>query len=382
MHPIEFPNALNPALFLKHYWQKKPLFMPNAWPDFRNPLSAEELAGLALDEQMPARIVEQHSAQKWTVRSGPFSEEDFAKLEGKRWSLLITDMEKHLPDLMAYVQPFRFIPDWRFDDLMISYAPPGGSVGPHIDDYDTFLIQTEGQRNWQLEGIFRSLPQADEDLIEDTALRLIKQFNTDQEYLCSPGDILYLPPKIGHYGIAKTDCMTWSMGFKAPSFEDLLFDFVDVFSVQNEHKRYTDTHLVSQESPGEITEKNIRALKQWFIEQIELDDELFARWVGKYLSRDGFSDSLDEDTDISPIISPIAFDTIEIEPNPFIAFNFIRIGHQVYLYVGDAEFKVSDYLAKKLTRKARVKLTLTQKQDRAVVATLLNHEWIYIANEP
>ena len=235
--------------------------MPGAWPEFENPLPAEELAGLALEEAFPSRIIEQHSADKWSLRQGPFSENDFTALSGKRWSLLVTDIEKHLPDFMQYVQPFRFIPDWRFDDLMISYAPPGGSVGPHLDDYDVFLIQVQGQRNWELEGVFRELPSADNELIAGTDLRLIKEFETHETYLCRAGDILYLPPRLGHYGVAKTECMTWSMGFKAPCFNDMLIAYMEEFEILNQHKRYTDPGLVSQKNPGEITSLQLNQLK-------------------------------------------------------------------------------------------------------------------------
>ena len=153
---------------------------------------AEELAGLALEQAFPSRIVEQHSAEKWSLRQGPFMENDFAALKGKCWSLLITDIEKHLPDFMQYVLPFRFIPDWRFDDFMISYASQGGSVGPHMDDYDVFLIQAQGQRKWKVEGEFRSLPMPGDDLIVGTDLRLIKHVLKHAKNICVSRAISYI----------------------------------------------------------------------------------------------------------------------------------------------------------------------------------------------
>ena len=365
MYPIQFPGDLDQAAFLKEYWQQKPLYMPQAWPDFDNPLPAEELAGLALEEAFPSRIVERHSPDKWTVRQGPFSENDFAALEDKHWSLLITDIEKHLPDFMQYVQPFRFIPDWRFDDFMISYAPPGGSVGPHVDDYDVFLIQARGQRSWELEGEFRALPTPEEELISGTDLRLIKNFKTRESYLCQEGDILYLPPRLGHHGIARTECMTWSMGFKAPCFNDMLIDYLEEFENSNQNKRYTDPGLEFQQDPGEITGQQIGQLKAWFTQQFNEDDDTFARWAARYLSGEAVNDE-------GPFeMEPLEGNTVNVEPNPFVRFDFIRLKGKTYLYVAGEEFEISLALAKKVTSKNQMNLSLTSERDKKLILNLL-----------
>lgn len=370
MVSIRFPDQLDQSEFLKRYWQQKPLFMPQAWAGFENPLPAEELAGLAMDEALPSRIVEQLANDKWTVRQGPFSEADFVALEGKTWSLLITDIEKHLPDFMVYVQPFRFIPDWRFDDFMISYAPPGGSVGPHIDDYDVFLIQAEGQRDWALEGHFRDLPQAGDELISDIDLRLIRDYQETVSYLCEPGDILYLPPRLGHYGVAKTDCMTWSMGFKAPNFHMMLMDYLDAFADANEHKRYTDQGMPLQDAPGEITAQQVGQLKRWFISQLNENDEQFSRWAGRFLSQSELGEALELD------IETVTSDRIELEPNPFIRFEFMRLKGKILLYVAGEEYEVSESLAKALTAKAVVSIRPESTQDKALIARLLKKGYL------
>lgn len=372
MHSIQFPDQLDQTQFLKRYWQQKPLYMPQAWAGFENPLPAEELAGLALEEAFPARIVEQHSKDKWTVRQGPFNEADFAALEGKTWSLLITDIEKHLPDFMTYVQPFRFIPDWRFDDFMISYAPPGGSVGPHIDDYDVFLIQAQGQRNWALEGHFRHLPQMSDELIADIDLRLIKDYQPQVNYLCEPGDILYLPPRLGHHGVAQTDCMTWSMGFKAPSFHSMLMDYLDAFADLNEHKRYTDQALPLQDSPGEITAQQTAQLKRWFISQINENDEQFSRWAGRFLSQSPLGESLDLD------VEEVMTDRLELEPNPFIRFEFMRLQGRTLLYVAGEEYEVSERLAKALTAKTVLSIKPDTAQEKDLITQLLKRGYLLI----
>jgi 50S ribosomal protein L16 3-hydroxylase len=375
MFSIQFPEQLDEAAFLREYWQSKPLFMPGAWPGFVNPLSPEELAGLALDEVFPSRIIEQHSAKRWSVRQGPFSEADFAALEGKRWSLLITDIEKHLPDFGRYVQPFRFIPDWRFDDLMISYAPPGGSVGPHFDDYDVFLIQAQGRRNWKIEGRFRRLPSLEDELIPDAELRLIRQFKTQETYSCEPGDMLYLPPRLGHFGVAESECMTWSVGFKAPNFHELLIDYMHEFEPANEHKRFTDPGLPLQQNPGEITGWQITQLKRWFIQQINENDAQFARWAAKYLS----DSPLASEFNIEPEFHGVDFNgqiPIALEAHPFVRFEFIRLNGRVMLYAGGEEFELSLQLAKTLTSKSRMNLSQTKGSDRKQVLELLGRGYL------
>ncbi len=183
--------------FLADYWQKKPLFVKNAFPDLQSPITADELAGLACEDDINARLVlEKDGDYPWQAKNGPFDESLFSELPETHWSLLISDMEKYLPETMSLVKPFRFLPDWRRDDLMISYAPEGGSVGPHVDDYDVFLIQLSGHRLWKISEDFCF------DAIEGVDLRILKTFEAEQQWLCEPGDLLYLPPNVAHHGVA------------------------------------------------------------------------------------------------------------------------------------------------------------------------------------
>ncbi len=157
--------------FLKLYWQKKPLLIRNAFNDIKSPISAEELAGLACEDHVNARLVLAEDGDKpWQVEFGPFDESRFSTLPESNWSLLVSDVEKHLPETQALLKPFRFIPDWRIDDLMISYAPHGGSVGAHTDAYDVFLLQLSGQRLWQISENFSN------EIIPDTDLCILQEF--------------------------------------------------------------------------------------------------------------------------------------------------------------------------------------------------------------
>ena len=166
-------GELSPAQFLAEYWQKQPLLVRGAWPGFQDPLTPEELAGLACEEGVESRLVlEQGGEKPWEVRHGPFVDDDFLKLPDSHWTLLVQDVEKHIADLAALLEPFRFIPDWRIDDLMISYAPPAGTVGPHVDDYDVFLLQGQGRRRWQIS----RRPVEPDNCLPDTELRILREF--------------------------------------------------------------------------------------------------------------------------------------------------------------------------------------------------------------
>src|SRR5690348_813356 len=218
--PTALLGGLNPRDFLKRHWQKRPLLVRNAFPGFAPPLTAEELAGLACEEGVESRLVVQtRKAPGWKLSHGPFKHKVFTRLPKDRWTLLVQDVDKHLPVAAGLLEPFRFIPDWRIDDLMISYAADGGSVGPHVDAYDVFLLQAEGMRRWDIS----TAPHADADT-PGLELKQIKGFKPEESWLLMPGDMLYLPPGVAHHGVAFGECMTFSIGFRAPSQSELLAD--------------------------------------------------------------------------------------------------------------------------------------------------------------
>ncbi|NVK30088.1 MAG: cupin domain-containing protein, partial [Gammaproteobacteria bacterium] len=220
---LNWPEGIDEAIFLRDYWQQKPLYIPNAFVGFESPLDQNDLAGLSMDEDIPSRIVwEEKDGRQWTLERGPFDEEKLASMPTSGWSLLVSDIEKHLPEFVEYFAALNFLPSWRIDDLMISTAPDGGSVGPHIDEYDVFLFQAEGQRHWSL----APTPDNGFGMIEDADLKIIDQWQAEESMLCSPGDLLYLPPGYGHHGVARGDgCVTWSFGFRAPNAAELINGF-------------------------------------------------------------------------------------------------------------------------------------------------------------
>jgi 50S ribosomal protein L16 3-hydroxylase len=280
-------NPLEPEdveIFLADYWQKKPLLIRQAINGVVSPLTPDELAGLACESEVNARLVLEHPASTvneipWSVEYGPFEESRFSSLPESHWSLLVSDVEKHLDVAADLIDKFRFIPDWRIDDLMISYAPVGGSVGPHCDAYDVFLLQLQGQRQWHIN------PDFDATQLENTELSILKNFTPDQQWILNPGDMLYLPPDVAHHGIALDDCMTASIGFRAPAINTIAQDYVDrLVGLMKDVKFYTDPDLKSQRHPAEISPEAISGIRKILIEQLTVDDDSTQRWLGEYSS--------------------------------------------------------------------------------------------------
>ena len=267
--------------FLRHYWQKKPLLIRQAIPGFESPLAPEDLAGLACEEDVPARLILETGGEKpWTLRQGPFEESDFTELPEAGYSLLVTDCEKLIPELMTLVERFRFIPDWRIDDLMISYAPPGGSVGAHIDEYDVFLLQARGRRRWMIE-----YPVRHTQFQPGLDVRILEQFDPTEEWILEPGDMLYLPPGVPHHGIAEDHCMTYSIGFRAPTTQDLAAGVCDRL-VQRipQEARYADPDIKRQNNPGALAAPTRTKLREQIRTAITTDDALLDRLIGETLS--------------------------------------------------------------------------------------------------
>jgi 50S ribosomal protein L16 3-hydroxylase len=249
MLKLQFPEAVTPESFLHLFWQKRPLLMRGALADYRCPLSPEELAGLACDPAIESRIVVQADRQEWRLHHGPFTEDDFAGLPETRWTLLVQDVDKHLPEIARLLDAFIFLPDWRIDDVMISYAVDGGSVGPHVDEYDVFLLQAEGHRRWRID----TRPQTGAALLPETELQVLADFDAEQEWLLEPGDMLYLPPAVAHWGVAEGDCMTCSIGFRAPGWRELLTDWSEYLIGRTAGDRhYRDPPLSVPASSAEI----------------------------------------------------------------------------------------------------------------------------------
>lgn len=273
---------LTPEQFLQQYWHKKPLLIRNALPGFGDALSPDELAGLACDGEVESRIIlKQGGAHPWEIRHGPFDEDDFAALPESHWTLLVQDVEKHLPQLEQIISAFHFIPHWRIDDLMISYATAQGTVGPHADAYDVFLLQGMGQRHWQIS----QQPLQRHDLLPDLELEILAHFEPEQEWTLNPGDMLYLPPGVIHHGVALNDCMTWSIGFRAPRQYDLLHSYLEHLLEYTDPKlRYADPELKPTEEPFTISPQALDALRELLESALNRPAAEINSWLGEFLT--------------------------------------------------------------------------------------------------
>lgn len=271
------------ARFLREFWQKRALLVRQALPGFEPPLSPEDLAGLACEEAALSRLVTyQRRQDRWTLRTGPFEEKEFPKLGTKDWTLLVQDMDKWDADVRALLDRFRFLPAWRVDDVMISFATPGGSVGPHVDQYDVFLLQALGRRRWQVDAD----PDAPRGFRDDVDLKLLRQFAASDEWVLEPGDMLYLPPGMPHHGEAVDNCMTFSIGMRAPSQAELIVDLAEELAAAlPEEARYADPDLAEPEDAFEIDEAAFARVERALAAWSDFGPAQRRDWFGRFMTR-------------------------------------------------------------------------------------------------
>jgi len=276
------PLGMPPERFLRDYWQKKPLLVRNAFPDFESPIEPEDLAGLACEEGTLSRIIA-HDRERdgWMVRHGPFEEAMFPEMPHHDWTLLVQDVDKWDSDVAALLDAFAFLPRWRIDDIMISFAAPGGSVGAHVDQYDVFLLQAKGHRRWQID----ATENPSMEFRNDVELKLLREFHPTHDWLLRPGDMLYLPPGVPHHGVAEDACLTFSVGMRAPSSAELLGDFVDTLAAEaDESLRYRDPDLAPSKDPAQIDDDAMRRA----IEALNMlrmnDPERLGDWFGRFIT--------------------------------------------------------------------------------------------------
>lgn len=273
--------------FLAQHWQRKPLLIRHGIAAFETPLPAGELAGLAMEEDIESRIIE-HRDNRWLQHHGPFTEQDFSR--DAPWTLLVQAVDHYIPAVAELRQLVNFLPQWRVDDVMVSYAVDGGSVGPHYDNYDVFLLQGEGERRWQL-GQFCDAQSA---LLPHDELRILRDFECTQEYVLSPGDILYVPPGIAHWGIAQGECTTFSIGFRAPRINDMVSRWADGLLAELDPELfYSDSRIEPVTRPGEIRPRDMeRVLAQV---QAALDQGTPNQWFGELVTEPRYEPSSDDD---------------------------------------------------------------------------------------
>ncbi|CAD6534515.1 50S ribosomal protein L16 3-hydroxylase [Paraburkholderia sabiae] len=281
--PATLLGNLTPSQFMQRYWQKKPLLIRQAIPDIDAPLSRDELFELADQDEVESRLIT-HFRNKWQLEHGPFAADELPSAKQRAWTLLVQGVDLHNDRARALLDRFRFVPDARLDDLMISYATDGGGVGPHFDSYDVFLLQVHGKRRWRIGA------QRDLTLQPGLPLKVLQHFEPEEEWILEPGDMLYLPPHIAHDGVAEGECMTCSIGFRAPSTGELAAQFLYYLAERGEADGsrdraalYRDPQQPAVAKPAELPAALVEKVGA-ILAKIDWSEKDVSAFLGTYLS--------------------------------------------------------------------------------------------------
>lgn len=330
------PARFDLARFLAEDWQKRPALIRNPWTAWQNPLEPDELAGLACEDGIESRLIVR-TAGGPVMENGPLPEDRFAALDGESWTILVQAVDQHVPDVAGLIEPFRFVPDWRIDDVMVSYATDGAGVGAHFDQYDVFLVQGLGRRRWRVG------PRCGDDtpLLPHEDLRLIADFEASGDWVLEPGDILYVPPGFAHDGAAVgDDCMTYSIGFRAPSRAELVEGWCDhVAALLPEMDRYADPDLAPQAHPAEIAPAAIDRLHAMVLDALS-DRAAFARWFAHHTTLPKYPDAdwRPEAAPTEDAVRSALADGIPVARNPAHRFAILREEAGTLLYADGERF--------------------------------------------
>lgn len=370
-----YPLGMPADRFLAEVWQRRPLLVRHAIADMRTPLTPEDLAGLACEPLALSRLVVHDPARdRWDLRMGPFTETDFAALPRTHWTLLVQDVDKWDADVAALLRRFDFLPSWRIDDIMVSYAVDGGSVGAHIDHYDVFLLQGQGRRRWQI-STDASAPQAFRD---DVELKLLREFSATHEWLLDPGDMLYLPPGIAHHGVAEGPCLTFSIGMRAPALAEMVADLAATLAESlPEDLRYADAGIGQARVRGEIDSVALERVEAALRPLLAVDASLLRYWFGSFITRYRLShDSVPRPRALAPAgLQDRLARGARLVRNPWTRVAWMRTPRAATLFVAGSMYAVSRGFAtqacadRPLTAESFAAL---RAGDRAVLLDLVN----------
>ncbi|MES2259076.1 MAG: cupin domain-containing protein [Pseudomonadota bacterium] len=275
MKKLSLLGDITPEQFLRDYWHKKPLLIRQAIPGFKPLLPLDALAELATKDYVESRLVSMADGQ-WDMQHGPLPE--IPPATQKEWTLLVQGVNLHDARADALLRQFRFIPDARLDDLMVSFATDGGGVGPHFDSYDVFLLQAQGQRRWRIG------PQKDLSVVEGLPLKILSKFKPNEEFVLEPGDMLYLPPHYAHDGVAIGDCQTYSIGFRSPSYQELGEAFLQFMADSIDLPgRYADPELEATTKPAEIPRHMLSTIAEE-LNKVRFTEDDVTIFLGEHLS--------------------------------------------------------------------------------------------------
>jgi len=362
-------GSITPEQFLKEYLQKKPLFIKGAFTDFEDPIDANELAGLAMEEHIESRIIAQDSMSDWQVEHGPF--EDFSQFGEDNWTLLVQATNHWSAETDKLIKPFEFIPRWRIDDVMVSFSTPNGGVGPHLDQYDVFILQGEGRRRWQV-----GLPSNKyQEIIPHPDLKQISEFEPVIDVVTEQGDLLYIPPNHPHNGVSIENSLNFSIGFQAPNVQELLSSLADDYIDKNKGvKRFSDPDRILTEQPEVITGNDIDALQSFLMSEISNKD-IISEFFASYLTKTHHG--LELLIPVEPLTDEQVIDVMSEPENNLVPVSGIKVAQlsdeQNSLFINGDKFQIETKTSE-LARLLSQKQTLTNKTLKSFIDCLKNRQ--------
>jgi len=355
-------------VFLKKYWQKKPLLIRDAIKNFKSPITEKDLFRIAQNENAISRLIE-FKRGIWQVKYGPFKKLDLPKKINTPWTILVQNMNHHLPFAESFLNLFKFIPYARLDDLMVSFATKKGSVGPHFDSYDVFLFQAKGEREWKIS------EQKKFSLDKKSAIKIITNFKVKNTWVLKPGDLLYLPPNVGHWGVSQSDdCLTYSIGFRAPGtfeIQSKFLDFIQDNLITNKNDLYRDPNLNLQKNPAEINSNMIKKIQR-IVNQLRWNTNAIYNFIGQLLTEpiEGAVFETSKSMTAEVFIKDLIKKPLKLNPKTrmlFIKNNFFINGELI-----EADKKSIMYLKQLANdREISIKSTLNKKDLNALGIVLL-----------
>jgi len=355
-------------VFLKKYWQKKSLLIRDAIKNFKSPITEKDLFRIAQNENAISRLIE-FKRGIWQVKYGPFKKLDLPKKINTPWTILVQNMNHHLPFAESFLNLFKFIPYARLDDLMVSFATKKGSVGPHFDSYDVFLFQAKGEREWKIS------EQKKFSLDKKSAIKIITNFKVKNTWVLKPGDLLYLPPNVGHWGVSQSDdCLTYSIGFRASGtfeIQSKFLDFIQDNLITNKNDLYRDPNLNLQKNPAEINSNMIKKIQR-IVNQLRWNTNSINNFIGQLLTEpiEGAVFETSKSMTAEVFIKDLIKKPLKLNPKTrmlFIKNNFFINGELI-----EADKKSIMYLKQLANdREISIKSTLNKKDLNALGIVLL-----------
>jgi len=345
--------------FLDEHWQHTPLLI-RGWLK-PAALGIDQVVAAAGDDDLGSRlVVGSFENLDWTLEYGPFSEDDLPSLDRPYQSLLVQDMDKKYPQVAELLDAFSFLPNWLLDDIMVSQAGPGGSVGPHVDAYDVFLVQAAGARRWELAGNFQP------DLNEDFELAVLRNFKAEASCVTEPGDVLYVPPGVAHHGIAQQNSQTWSVGLRAPSSAELLSELAAFLGEHEARLPRLNPLKYDTERAERIDQTLLQHARRLLAQAVQLDDEALVSWLGQTLTAyrqwsPGSDDDSAPEMDIEP---PLVF-----APGTRLAWSDSGL-----LFVNGQQWRCPPEFAQTLCRSCRIDAWPDDEDARRLVENLIEQD--------